>query len=299
MKSVIQNAQQGLVLLEIVIGLLILAIILPLLVPNWPEIVGRNISDRTIAETNTIWDAARTFYATNGEFPDQANNCADSLTVLEAGGFIGNVGPNNAWGNAITTTCAPGDPAMSVEQAIPADWQSYVLGQLAASADINVTDISTVIAAPGTSAQAFTQLSRVAVAGRPELNRMETDLDMNGNDINNLQDLTANGTITADDVELSSTGTKLSELGRWDVYTGGDPITKPSCPAGGTPDLNIIPVRVCTDPGSTLPIERLDFQVTDTGGGTWTVVPEIFAQDSFYYPTNDACSTFKVQPICR
>lgn len=222
MKFGIRKPQQGLVLLEIVIGLLILGIILPLLVPNWPEIVGRNISDRTIAETNTIWDAARNFYAINGEFPDQANNCADSLTVLEAGGFIGNVGPNNAWGNAISTTCAPGDPAMSVEQAIPEDWQGYVLGQLAASADINVTDISTVIAAPGTSAQTFTQLSRVAVAGRPELNRMETDLDMDGNSITNLQDLTATGTITADDVELSSTGTKLSEIGRWDIYTGGD-----------------------------------------------------------------------------
>lgn len=298
MKSIIQKSQEGLVLLEIVIGLLILAIILPLLVPNWPEIVGRNISDRTIAETNTIWDAARNFYATNGEFPDQVNSCANSLNVLDAGGFIGNVGPSNAWGNAITTSCAPGAPAMSIEQAIPADWQSYVLGQLAASADVNATDISTVVAAPGTSAQTFTQLSRVAVAGRPELNRMETDLNMNGNDIDNVQDLTANGTITADDVELSSTGTKLSELGRWTVYTGNDFIPKPSCPAGSSPDLNILPVRVCTNPFSTLPIERLDFSISNFSTG-WRVVPEIFAQDSFYRPTADSCSTFKVQTICR
>lgn len=298
MKTIIQRSQQGLVLLEIIIGLLILAILLPLLVPNWPEIVGRNISDRTIGDTNTIWDASRNYYAENGEFPDQTNNCAASLNVLVAGGFLGNIGPNNAWGNPITTSCAPGDPAMSIEQAIPSDWQSYVLGQLSASANINATDINTVIAAPGTSAQTYTQLSRVAVAGRPELNRMETDIDMGGNDINNAQDITATGNIVADDVQLSSTGVRLSNLGRWTTYTGFDVIPKPSCPAGLTPDLNILPYKVCTNPSATLPIEGFDWLINNYST-YWRVRPKVFAQDRYYYPTQDECSTFKVQTFCQ
>lgn len=284
--------QRGLLLLEIVIGLLILAIILPLLVPNWGEIVGRNVSERTIEETLTMWDASRNYYARNSEWPDESNNCADALTVLEAGDFIGNVGPDNAWDGAIVTSCTPNTAVMEITQTVVAEWRSYILGQLPASSEVGAAGVATVIPAPGTSAQTFTHLSRTAVAGRPELNRMETNIDMDGNNIDGA------GTVTAEEVTLSTTGVELSSLGSWEQGTPGTNFSKPTCPGGKTSDLNIIPVRICTNPSSTLPIERLDFQITDFGT-YWRVQPQVFAQDNFYYPSSSACATFKVQGFCR
>lgn len=297
MKPISLQYQKGLVLLEIIIGLLILALVLPLLVPNWKEIVGRNVSERTVEETLTIWDAARNYYARNQEWPDESNGCADAITVMEAANAIGNVGPNNAWGNAITTSCIAGTSIMDVDQDVSTDWRGYILGQLPNSAGVGAASVNTVIAAPGTSAQTFTQLSRIAVAGSPELNRMETDLDMNGNDIDNA------GVITADEVTLATTGVELSSLGSWKLYNwdtayNSGTVPYPVCPAGKTPDVNVIPVRICTSASGTLPIERVDFEITDTGTA-FRIRPEVFAQDNFYNPTSPECSTFKVQPICN
>lgn len=291
------HRQKGLLLLEIVIGLLMLAIILPLLIPNWPEIVGRNVSERTVEETLAIWDASRNYYARNQEWPDEANGCVDAIAVMEAGTYIANIGPNNAWNGAIATSCVPGTSVMEIDQPVTADWQGYILGQLPASSAVAPASINTVIPAPGTSAQTYTQLSRVAVAGSPELNRVETDLDMNGNDIDNA------GVVTAEEVTLSSTGVEMSSLGSWEIYNwdtayNSGSVPYPTCPAGKTPDVNVLPVRICTAATGTLPIERIDFEITDTGS-SFRIRPEVFSQNNFYNPTSPECSTFKVQPICN
>lgn len=304
MNLVKRTSQKGLVLLEIVIGILILGIVLPLLVPNWSEIVGRNISERTIEETLTIWDASRNYYARNSEWPDEANGCADAIAVLEAGGFIGNVGPNNAWDGPISTICVPNTSIFEIEQPVLADWETFILGQLPASQSLAAGEIETIVPAPGTSAQTYSQLSRIAVAGSPELNRMETDLDMDGHDINNLATIEADTVIVNEELTHSVTGDRMSNFSTWDQYTystayaGTNRVPFPSCPSGMTRDLNVMPVAVCTDPSGTLPIERLSFEITTTATG-WQVRPEVFAQNTTYRPTSNACSTFKVQTFCE
>lgn len=189
---------------------------------------------------------------------------------------------------------------MEIDQPVTLDWRSYVLGQLPASQDVGADRVSTIIPAPGTSAQTQSQLSRIAVSGRPELNQMETDIDMNGNDINNA----ANIEVT-EDLTHSTTGVKLSELGPWRQYNytsawSSGSIPYPSCPPATTPDLNVMPVRICTSSSGALPIEQWDFLIQNNPGPeTWNVRPRIFAQDNFYEPTSSICSTFKVQTYCR
>lgn len=303
MKQIKIISQRGILLLEIVIGLLVLSILLPQLVPNWPEIVGRNISERAIEETLTIWDASRNYYARNSEWPDESNNCADALTVLEAGDFIGNVGPNNAWDGAIATSCVPDTAILTISQPVIDDWQGYIAGQLTATKAVGTTTIETVVPAPGTSAQTQTQLSRIAVPGAPELNRMETDLDMDSNAINNASEITADKVTVNDELTHATTGDRMANFGTWDRYNNSSAWTNgqvpyESCPAGTSPRFNAIPENICTDPAGTLPIERWDFDVIDTGTG-WRIRPVIFAQNAFYRPTANVCSTFKVQTYCR
>jgi prepilin-type N-terminal cleavage/methylation domain-containing protein len=137
-------------------------------------------------------------------------------------------------------------------------------------------------------------LYRFAVPGFPDANRMFTNIDMNNNDINNGNDVVAkrfvdanNNTFLLDPDQTSnvnkmnmvdgkvstrsSTVNLSSFLGNY-VHKGNffqnnnTTVPKPTCPDGGTTNIDVIPQRV-------LPSDGAGYQVpapTDNGA-TWTV----------------------------
>lgn len=302
MKPAAQKAT-GFALMELLIVVSLLAIFLPKFVPNYPDIVGTRISDTSVEETLTIWDASRNYYARNAEWPDESNNCSDALSVLESGNFISNVGPNNRWKNPITTSCSPGNSVIRITQETATDWVSYIQGALPATQITAGATIETTVPAPGTSAQTYSQLSRIEVGGIPELNQMETDLDMNGFDVDNVSELSAEKVTVNDELRHSVTGVRFAELGPWKSYNystayGSGSVPKPSCPAGMTPGYNALPVALCTRYNATRPIERWTFESANYSN-RWRIRPVIFANNAYYRPTSSTCSSFKVQTFCQ
>lgn len=297
--------QKGSLLLEFFIVITLIGIFAPMLMPNWTEIAATRLSDATVEDSLTIWDASRNYYARNAAWPDEANNCADAISVLDADGFIGGVTGTNNWGEAITTTCVPGDAAMIITQGTNPEWQSYIVNALPASEAGAGSDVETLIPAPGTAAQTQSQLSRIAVAGRPELNQMETDLDMNGNDIDGANQITSENVIVNEDLTHATTGISFSEMGRWKLYnyssafSGSNFVPAPSCPATNpTPNWLATPKQICTNPSGTLPMESWWFEATSVAGG-WRIRPAIFANNNVYRPTAPACSQFYVHTYCE
>lgn len=84
----------------------------------------------------------------------------------------------------------------------------------------------------GTSGSGVNQddvLHRVAVAGRPDLNRMNVALDMGGNNINNALNVTATGTVTGAYVQANGEPTYgQTVLRTWGLSSVGDIYLEPS-----------------------------------------------------------------------
>uniref|UniRef100_A0A1A9VZ53 Shufflon_N domain-containing protein n=1 Tax=Glossina brevipalpis TaxID=37001 RepID=A0A1A9VZ53_9MUSC len=64
-------------------------------------------------------------------------------------------------------------------------------------------------------------LYRKAVPGHPELNTMSTALDMGGNDVNAVNNLSASGTVSAREVNASDTVNAKTTRTSGETYTGG------------------------------------------------------------------------------
>jgi hypothetical protein len=148
-------------------------------------------------------------------------------------------------------------------------------------------------------------LYRVSVPGHPEANQMSTALDMNGNDIDNANsvnavnvnatnlnasgklavtgtstfgadisvtgNVTASGTLTAQDFVLSGQGNKKVSTGIYDaaMVASGTVVAKPTCPAGENPQIFLAPASF-SDNGTGGTMSSVQTWAVNNGA-TWTV----------------------------
>ena len=152
-----------------------------------------------------------------GRWPGQAGGCllADVLADLVAEGFpVGaNIG-QSAWSTPFVTACDPVNPvSFSVQATYPViagDPDSVAEGnrraEFVAGRSINATSAANVVTTnfpqPGVVPALAQVMFRVPVAGQPERNMMETNLDMNTFNLNNVNTVSGVGPGTDGDPEV-------------------------------------------------------------------------------------------------
>lgn len=174
-------------------------------------------------------------------------------------------------------------------------------------------------------------LYRNAIAGRPELNRMNTDLDMNSNDVQNADNVYVNNDVIAGNQVVtgsnivSNTGDIIAASGRTisrdailtDVTVGGAPvrgsqalyhgrvlapnttIPKPSCPSGQTPLIYGSPVSTLYLNASNEAEVTFGYVTTGTDmGASWLVNLYVLTGDGTWQQANAAFSRISVLVKC-
>lgn len=208
--------QKGFTLAEAAVSLAILGIMAALTTPNYMAELQQRRAEVTVADTQAIVDAARSYRVSNGVWPGDAT-CSNALSVLQGAtpAYLRGTYSTNKYDSAVTTSCTT--KTFSVDQGVIADWDGYIINSLASTqlADAGSHLIRTTIGLPGTEAALDNKLSRIAT-GNAELNRMRTALLLGGNDISEINNLSAaggsfSGNVSAGSVSATSvTGSNVS-----------------------------------------------------------------------------------------
>jgi len=268
-----KKQQSGFTLLEMMIVLMIVAMIAPLMYNNYPQMLGERWSNLTIEQTMTIWDAARNYHVDHDEWPDEINDCKGAITVLETEGYLGGVPTTNAWSGEVTTSCTAGSAVMVIDHSVSETWVEYIVNNIGATQQIDDDKTRTFVPSPGTSVAFLNVLSRKAIPGQPDRNKMETDLDMGGNDINNVRNVNVKGVIHADSTDPDAESVIAHRLKAHEIYDSkierymaempafkeihnGTTLPWPSCPADMVGKGIAFPVSPCTASMSAEPIDR-------------------------------------------
>ncbi|NVL48663.1 shufflon system plasmid conjugative transfer pilus tip adhesin PilV [Pseudomonas syringae pv. actinidiae] len=187
-----RNKQRGFTLMELAVVMAIMGVLAALNTPNIVNELNQRRSDIAAQETQQIVDAARSYRVAKGVWPGDST-CSNALGVLTTASpaYLGAVGPNNRFNSLYSTSCTTN--SFSVDQYTVADWDGYVANSLASTTVVNASthQIRTTVGLPGSEPALDSKLSRVAT-GNAELNRMRTDLLMGGNNISEINALTAN-----------------------------------------------------------------------------------------------------------
>lgn len=178
--------------MELAVVMAIMGVLAALSTPNIVNELNQRRSDIAAQETQQIVDAARSYRVAKGVWPGDST-CSNALGVLTTASpaYLGAVGPNNRFNSLYSTSCTTN--SFSVDQYTVADWDGYVANSLASTTVVNASthQIRTTVGLPGSEPALDSKLSRVAT-GNAELNRMRTDLFMGGNNISEINALTAN-----------------------------------------------------------------------------------------------------------
>lgn len=231
------NRQSGFSLLELAISIAIMAMVTAATVPAFMEGINEKRANLTAQETQTILDAARTYRAENGSWPDSAL-CANAMTVLKGTSppYLAGISSVNKYNSPVTTSCT--STTFSVDQNIIQDWDGVVANALPGTTVVSSTThlIRSTVGIPGSEAGLTDKLSRTAQANA-ELNRMRTTLLMGNNNItevNNIDavSMSASGQVTAG--TLNSTG--RATVG--DLAISGSNTESASCSPNGLVSKN-------------------------------------------------------------
>ncbi|TXI09487.1 MAG: hypothetical protein E6Q76_05570 [Rhizobium sp.] len=190
-----------------------------------------------------IGQAAQAYRIDNSAWPDESHNCANALSTLSGAKYLANISANSPYGGAWSFSCAVGGSIFSVNMsASNNDWASFVGGLVpAASVAGNNVTMSIPVVIPTHD----TLLHRVPVAGKPQMNQMQTDLDMqnyNINNINNTNTATVNSTTIANAQNINtktltwSNGATLADDQGGSIIVGG----KPGVAGTGSPYIKFI-----------------------------------------------------------
>lgn len=203
------NRQSGFSLIELAVTLAIMAMVTAATVPSFMETINEKRANLTAQDTQTILDAARTYRAEKGAWPDAAL-CANAIAVLKGTTppYLAGVSSINKYNSPVTTSCTT--YTFSVDQNVIADWDGVVANTLPGTTVVSAAThlIRSTAGVPGSEAALSDKLSRTAQANA-ELNRMRTTLLMGNNNITEVNNLdtvsvTASGAISAQ--TMNSTG---------------------------------------------------------------------------------------------
>lgn len=196
-KSLGRRLQAGFTLIEIEIAIAISTLLLVALLPSQIVQAKDTVADVTGSQIFALSQASEAYLTAQGTWPTQTANCANFanfITALQGNGstipnYIGNFPSTPAAGGAFTISCTPQLLTISV------DFQDANLAQYEAS-KLPVASVSGTVLTTSYTALLVPLLEnvlyRVVVPGHPELNQMETAIDMNSNNINNGGQITSN-----------------------------------------------------------------------------------------------------------
>lgn len=149
-------------------------------IENTEQLITENVATTMF----TIGETAQLYFEQEGEFPDAPNNCADALTVLEADGYLVGFQPLSGWGTPFEFDCA-GGTRFDISAEAPEEQRAQTVASRLFTAEVVDETVTSSFPVPGAIPALNQVLYRVAVPGEPERNRMETDLDMDNNQILN------------------------------------------------------------------------------------------------------------------
>ncbi len=161
---------------------------------------ARQIS-KAINEVLFLGEAAQNFYVDNGRWPDETNACAGLVAELQASLYLGGGGNATPFGGTYTTTCTATILNISIDGAKDQTAAQIVSG-LPRSQRLGTVATSS-FGLPGSVPGLQAYLRRTIDPAFAAANTMETSIDMTGNDLRNVDQITGNGT---NPVNFSSAG---------------------------------------------------------------------------------------------
>ncbi|ENN6469969.1 hypothetical protein AB9X29_003770 [Vibrio vulnificus] len=127
------------------------------------------------------------------------NNWPASTMALVATGYIGTI--NAEWGQAVTGAPVGGGNSYALNLSAPNEYVARgIAARLGGSVSGNVVALT--VPVPASASIAASGLSRVAVPGDPTRNQMQTDIDLNHYNLNNVQVLNGNS-VNVNDLQVS------------------------------------------------------------------------------------------------
>lgn len=168
------------------------------------------------SEMLTIQDAASQYYRDNDEWPDQVNGCVGALALLLAEGRL--VGfATSRWGTPFVTDCVGGPPPRLFRVSAQGINEQYARTAAAnvISPELAGATLTSSIPIPGAGPVLNNYLSRVLIPGEPEANQMETNIDMNGNGLNNVASIQSDGVnpILIDNIDVDQAAVENLNVG--------------------------------------------------------------------------------------
>lgn len=201
-----KNMSRGFTLIEMVA---VLAISTAIIAMSFPNIVNRNnnrLAEANIDEINKIIDAAQNYQFQLLQWPDEGNNCANAIAILNGGGYMGNIDATNPFGNNYQFTCTPQRLSI-INTAENNDWALTVAGAIPATTTAAAIT-TTIIPRAGAIPAIVNKLDRDGSGGG-----MTANLDMNNNSIVSINNVQTN-TVQATNVQTTQiNGTNVSNLG--------------------------------------------------------------------------------------
>ncbi len=188
----------GFTLIELNIATVLATFAMVAVLPLQINSIKSKQADASAQRLFTLGDMAVQYRVDKGSWPGEATGCAiaDVSAALIGDGFLLSAIDQSAWGTPIVTSCTPARFDLS------ADAHELVRAQEAADTLVTATvtqpamdpnndaTLTTTFTAGGVPAL-NNVLHRIAVAGRPELNQMQTSIDMNNFDLNNVRNVDA------------------------------------------------------------------------------------------------------------
>lgn len=212
---------RGFTLIELAAVMFILGIIAALTAPNIMEEINLKRASRTVQETQIVMDAARLYRAQNGSWPGGAT-CATAMSALSTTNppMLVGIGAINKYKSPITTSCTAA--TFSVDQNIVPDWDGYVVNSLPGTTIVNAAtnQVRSTIGIPGSEPALDAKLSRVAT-GNAELNRMRTELLLGGNNISEINNVSAQSVTAAGQIS----GNQVTGNSVWGNTVSGNTIS--------------------------------------------------------------------------
>lgn len=190
----------GFTLLELAIVITVLTILAVATMPQIAEDYNRTRTHLTIGEIESFSEAARLYAHNNkGAWPD-APGCAGAIKKLKDGGYLQGVDEISPWTTRYDTSGCT-NKLFTIKTDVTEqykDWAGVILNA------VHSTDyyqgkkhvVRTNVVLPG-GVPATERLLHRYDEGNPELNRMDTAINMDGNDLQKVRDITSMRDITS------------------------------------------------------------------------------------------------------
>lgn len=201
------NHTRAFTLIEMAVVMVILSLFAAATIPNIVEDFNQARAELTVQKVKAIKQAARFWAEDNkGVWPLQGSNCVNAVNALISAGYLNWDAPNrlSPWGTPFETNCSAvnGYASIGIEVTTEPKWTGFIKNALNATEVISKSQPNdatrTHVLLPGAVVEELKKdlLHRVNVAGKPELNHMNTTLNMMSEygipqNINNAKNITA------------------------------------------------------------------------------------------------------------